>query len=231
MKKFGKELRTKITNREKHSLIEVEVTLHPEAIHEALVGRDGCLWKMMRLALLVVVSLLALGTELAMPRYYPEVPLRPLTLLIAYVACHSPMAGGLLVAWCGGFLLDAGNGMLPGCHVLQMVLMAVVANAMGRLPAWEKMGGWAKAALVGGCGYFLAVAYEALLMFFSPEWSILGRFLWRELLLGTALAAVSAGPALFFCMDCLAAWGTGKKLFLPRQEEAPEGETMQLYRP
>ena len=186
---------------------------------------------MIRLAMLFLVSLLALGAELAMPRYYAEVPLRPLTLLTVYLACHLPMGGGLLVALCGGFLLDAGNGMLPGWYAFQMVLVAGFAFMLGRKAAWERMGGWSKGAVASGCGYFLAMVFEAFMMLFAFRSDAMGRFLLRELLLGTVLAAVAAGPALFFCMDCLAVWGTDKKLFLPRLKDSPDGETMQLYKP
>ena len=67
-------MKANISNREKCSLVEVEVTFHPEAIREAFVGREGCLWKMMRMGVLILLFLLMLGGELVMPRFFPELP-------------------------------------------------------------------------------------------------------------------------------------------------------------
>ncbi|MBR6471200.1 MAG: rod shape-determining protein MreD [Victivallales bacterium] len=224
-------MKANLSNREKRSLVEVEVTLHPEVIREAFVGRDGCLWKMLRMAVMAFVFLLALGGELAMPRFFPEVPVRPLTVLVAYWACHLPLGFTLLVAWCSGFLLDAGSGLLPGWHVLGMGLTAGAVHALSHREEWRELGGWGQAALAGGLGTLVAACYDAVVMNYAIGWNAWGWFFLREVLLGGLLAALAAGPVLFFCVDCLTIWGTGKKLFLPMEKAPAEQENMQMYRP
>ena len=227
-------MKANISNREKRSLVELEITFHPEAIREAFVGREGCLWKMLRLGLMAFFFWLALGGELAMPRFFPELPVHPLTILVAYVACHLPMGYSFLIALCGGFLLDAGNGLLPGWHSLGMVLMAASVHALSHLEEWKELTGWWQAAWAGGGGMFVMAFYETIVINYAMGWNSLGwRFLY-EVLLGTLLAVLAMGPILFFGMDCLMVWGTDQKLFLPKakKEQADSNkDNMQLYRP
>ena len=215
-------MRTNITNREKQSLLEVEVTLHPEAIREAFLGRDGLLWRALRLASLAVVFLLALGTELALPRFFPEVPIHPLLLMVAYLAIHASFGVALAIACCAGFLLDVGCGMLPGAHLLPFVLVAGLLQTLRDLPIWDDLGGWGRAVAAGTVANFLMAIYEAIFQSVGVSWEVWWQTTLREGLLGTVLTALAAAPAFFFCLDCLRRLGTNEALFITRPENTPE---------
>ncbi|MBO4619603.1 MAG: rod shape-determining protein MreD [Victivallales bacterium] len=215
-------MRTNITNREKQSLVEVEVTLHPEAIREAFLGRDGLLWRALRLAVLAVVFLLVLGTELAMPRFFPEVPVHPLLLMVAYLALHASFGVALAIACCAGFLLDVGCGMLPGAHLLPFVLVAGLLQTLREFPLWDDLGGWGRAVAAGTVANFLMAIYEALFLSIGVSWETWWQTILREGLLGTFLAAIAAAPVLFFCLDCLRTAGADEALFLPKSQETPD---------
>ena len=210
------------TNHEKRSLVEVEVTFHPEALREALLGRGGALWKLLRGMALALAFLLALGVELAMPRHFPEVPVRPLLLMVAYMALHASLGVALAVALVAGWLLDAGGGLLPGAHLLPMVLVAGLLQLLRNLPSWDELGGWVRAAVAGALATFLMTAYETLGMGVGTPWDVWWRTALREGLLGTALAGVAAAPALFFLLDWLRTLGTDETLFVPKVAPASE---------
>lgn len=215
-------MRANITNREKRSLLEVEVTLHPEAIREACLGRDGCLLQTARLVLLALVFLLALGAELAMPRYFPEVPIRPLLMVVAYLSIHFSLGLALTMACCAGFLLDAGCGLLPGAHLPPFVLVVGVLQTLQNLPQWEDLGGWGRAAMSGALANCLLAIYEALFLSIGVPWEVWWQTTLREGLLGTFLSAVATAPVLFFCLDCLRTLGADEALFIPRPAKTPE---------
>ena len=215
-------MRHNFTNREKRSLVEVEITLHPEAIRKACLGRDGLLWQVVRMAFLVLVFQLALGAELAMPRYFPEVPIHPLLLVIAYLSIHVSFGVALTAAWCAGFLLDAGCGLFPGVHLIPFLLIVGLLQTLRSLPQWEELGGWGRAAVTGASANFLLVVYEVLFLSIGVSWEIWWQTTLREGLLGTFLAAVAAAPVFFFCLDCLRTLGGDETLFIPRPEKTPE---------
>ena len=215
-------MRTELTNRAKQSLIEVEVTLHPEALREAFLGRDGLLWRALRVAVLAVAFLLALGTELALPRFFPELPFRPLLLVVAYLSLHVSLGVSLAIACCAGLLLDVGCGMLPGAHLLPFVFIVGVLQTLRSLPMWDALDGWGRAVAAGALANFLMAIYEALFLSIGVPWETWWQTTLLEGLLGTVLTALAAAPALFFCLDCLRTAGTDEALFLPKTQETPD---------
>ena len=218
-----------VANQNAEALLDLEITFHPEALRKAFLGRGGLLWRFLRLAFGSAVLLLAVGAELAWPRFYSGLPIHPLWLVIAYLGCNSSLFLSMLAAWSAGFLICAGNGTVSITYIIAFMLATGLLRILRIMPCWKNRGGWFRAVIAGAATTALIALYEALFLSFGLTWSAWGARLARELLLGTALAAFAAAPALFFCWDCVTSLATGKPLFIPRPIKPLLPESLPQY--
>ncbi len=185
----------KLADSQNHALVEVSVTLHPDAIRESLLGRSGCLWGFLRMAGFLVLLYFSLGWELVAGRFFPELFFHPLVLLLAYLALRCPMGIPMVLALLAGILWDCGAAVPLGVHPLALILSTggVALLACGAFfPNPPR--GWYAAALAGGTAHLLyALAELTLCGGWHQAPGILG--------MGTLLAAFGYLPALSWILD------------------------------
>lgn len=186
----------KISDPNARSLIEVEVTLHPGAIRDALTARTGCLWGMVWLAGYLALLYLSLGYELASHRFFPELGFHPVPLMLAYLALRGGMAVPMALSLVCGLLLDSGWRMPLGVNALILVLstsaVALVSHEIKGFP-WRK--GWLASALAGGLGNLIFTLCREFVI-----WENLSRIL-LTVGVSTLLAAVAYMPAISATFD------------------------------
>ena len=113
------------------SLVEFEVTVHPEAFRRLLSPRGGLLG-LFRYALLALMVYLSLGFQLTLPRFLPELQANPLVLMLAFIALRSEDA--LLPSACAflmGLLLDIGLEMPLGGNAALLVASTALVHLCG----------------------------------------------------------------------------------------------------
>ncbi|MGN0866441.1 MAG: hypothetical protein ACI4SG_02025 [Oligosphaeraceae bacterium] len=191
----------KLADSQNHALLEVSVTLHPEAIRQSLTGRAGCLWGFLRMAGFLVLLYFFLGWELVAGRFFPELHLHPLPLLLAYLALRAPMGLPMILAWLAGVLLDCGMALPPGVHALALTLSTGGVAVLAISPLFPvNPRGWYAAALAGGAAHLLYALVEiALCGTWSRAPGALG--------MGTLLAAFGYSPTLSWILDRFSAEG------------------------
>ena len=198
-------MRLNLSDKNSHSLLEIEVTVHPEALRRLFSLRSGGIGPLVRHALLVLLAYLALGFQLALPRFLPELQANPLVLTVAFIALRS--GGALLTASAAllaGLLLDVGLEMPLGGNAALLVAVAAAVHLCTRDGGlWPLHHGWLSAALAG----LLANALYTVgtLLFLTGGLPVGARLalLPDWVLLGTVLTAVAYAPLLFATLDWL----------------------------
>ena len=205
----------KISDPNARSLVEIDITFHPEAIRGALASGSGCLGFALRATGFLLLFYLCIGFQLTLPRYLPELWLHPLVILLAYAACRSSLATTLALATLGGICLDAGLARLPGPSALLLIAIAATLHGLAKTPSWPRAH--------GGLQAILAAAYANLLFVLGNLLFLAGHLPWRTRLallpaaagLGTITNALAFAPVLFFCLDAISSLGQ------PRPQPAP----------
>ena len=144
-----------ISDPNARSLVEIDITFHPEAIRGSLASRTGCLGCTLRAAGFMLLFYLAIGFQLTLPRLFPELWLHPLVILLAYTACRTSLATPLILATIGGICLDAGLAKLPGPTSMLLIAIAGTLHGLARAPSWPQFH--------GGLQAILAAAFANLL--------------------------------------------------------------------
>ena len=197
-------MRLSLSDKQAHSLVEFEVTVHPEAFRRLFSPRSGGLLSLVRHLLLILMVYLALGFQLALPRFLPELQANPLALMLAFVALRSegallPAASALLL----GLLLDIGLEMPLGGNAALLVAATALVHLCGHAGLRRLRQAWLAAAISG----LLANGLYSLgtLLFLTGGLPAAARLalLPRWVLLGTLLAAVAYAPLLFATADWL----------------------------
>ncbi|MCQ2404257.1 MAG: hypothetical protein MJ202_11115 [Lentisphaeria bacterium] len=189
----------RISDSQKNALVEVSLTIHPEAIREMLSSRNGWWLGVLRLAGFQALLYCALGMELALPRLFPELGLHPVVLLLAYLVMRKALIWPLLLSLFCGILLDAGFAVPLGFHPLLLsgaltglVLLAKPLRLINASP-------WREAALSGAV---------VTLIFSLGNWAFCGFADMQGALttmgIGTLLAGLAYMPALVFLLDLTA---------------------------
>ncbi len=195
----------KLTDSQNHALLEVSVTLHPQAIRQSLTGRSGCLWGGLRKVGFLLLLYFFLGWELVAGRFFPELHLHPLPLCLAYLALRAPMGLPMLLAWGAGILWDGSVALPLGVHSLTLCLSTGTVAVLASHPLFpQNPRGWHAAALAGGTAHLLfALAEIALCGTWKQAPGALG--------MGTLLAAFGYLPALSWILDRFSAHSPRKR--------------------
>ena len=193
------------SDKQARSLVEFEVTVHPEAFRRLFSLRSGGLLTLLRYALLALMVYLSLGFQLALPRFLPELQANPLVLTLAFIALRSegallPAAAALLL----GLLLDVGLEMPPGGNAALLVAATAVVHLCAHAGGLRKLPqAWLAAAIAG----LLSNGLYSLgaMIFLTGGLPAAARLalIPRCVLLGTLLAAVVYAPLLFATADWL----------------------------
>lgn len=138
-----------LSDSQDRAFFEIEATIHPEVIRNALTSRSGCLWAMLRCVGFLALLYLALGYELAATRYFPEPGFHPVVLLLALSALHAKIGWPLGLAILCGVLLDAGEALPIGGYACILVTATGAAAIPARLPEFHRLNRWCKAAVAG----------------------------------------------------------------------------------
>ena len=187
----------KFSDSQDHSLLEVSVTFHPEAIRQALFGRQGCLLRLLRMTCFLGMLYLAMGWEMCSPRFFPELAFHPLPLLLAFLSLRCPMGLPMTLALVAGILLDGGTASPLGVHPLALLLSTGAVAILEKSPLFpQNPRGWHAAALAGGGAHFF---YAAACLCLAGN----GKDALWQLGAGTPLAALGYMPALACFLDAL----------------------------
>jgi len=198
-----------MTGRTSKAFIEVDITFHPEALREALSLRNGAFGRLLRMLSLCLFAYLAIGLQIAMPRYFPELRCNPAPLLVAYCAVRS--RGALLPAVLSvavGLLLESSFGCPLGALAIPLVGIAAALNlasheVVGRRWRWHPLGGWTTAALCGAFADGLYAFWTTLFLSAGIPWRQRLLLCATDALPGMLLAAVAYAPIAFAIADCL----------------------------
>ncbi len=186
----------KVSDPNAHSLVEISITFHGQALSDALTSRSGCLWGLLRTAGFLALLYFALGWELTSHRFFPELALHPAILLLAYLALRGSLGISLTLALLTGILLDAGAACHPGIHTLPTVLATAAVILLRNATHFPKEHSWYAAALAGATAHFL---YAATLLL--TAWNATPQEILHQLVNGTLLAAFAFTPTLAFLLD------------------------------
>lgn len=185
----------KIRDRKSRALLEVSVTVHPEAIREMLIGRDGFLWRFARFAGFLALLYFSLGFELTSGKYFAELGFHPTVLLLAYLASRSSLVRSLCAAIICGAILDAGSAAPLGFNALLLTASTGVASLFHNVKREPGEGRfWITDALSGGCANALYVIILAAIRRSAMDEP-------RMMLVGISLAFLSYMPCLAFLLD------------------------------
>lgn len=207
----------KVSDRNSHALIEVNVTVHPTAIREMLTARDGAFRGFLRLVVFLALLYLSIGYEVTCGKYFPELGLHPTVLLLTYMAMNCSIGWTMVLAIICGALLDAGFAAQLGMHAL---LLAVATGAVAVLfdddGSERSSYSWKACALCGACANgiftFGGMLFRGNFIEF-PE----------QVLLSTALAATAYMPVAAFLLNLFGRRKTAEDTPLKRQLNASEG--------
>ncbi len=193
----------RISDPNARALVEVDVTLHPEALKAALTDRHGCLGTLLRSAAVTAMTYLALGFQLAIHQFYPELWLQPLTVMLTYLACRAPTPCALAAAFVAGIMLDGYYALPLGANTTAMVVAIGAVTLVNTHPMWPKHNGGLTAILATTTSTLLFALANTLLIGGGLPWQ--NRFaILPQLLLTTAvLNAAALAPLLFFFLDKL----------------------------
>ena len=189
----------RISDSQKNALVELSLTIHPEAIREMLSSRNGWWLGMLRLAGFLALLYCALGMELALPRLFPELGLHPVVLLLAYLVMRNALIWPLILALLCGILLDAGFTVPMGFHPLLLTGALTGLVLLAKPLCLTNTAPWREAALSGAV---------VTLIFSLGIWAFSG-FADRQSALismgiGTLLAGLAYMPVLVFLLDLAA---------------------------
>lgn len=211
-------MRVKISDPDAHALLEVEVTLHPEAIRQALFSRHGLMDRLLRGGIAVIALYLAAVLEMSLPQYWLELRMRPLPMAVAYVAVRFGMIRGGIAAMAGGIALSAWCGGSLPLNCLAMVAGACTPPLLfPELPPLARKG-WTGAAFCGGTATLAAALIQWLAALPMPPGEAMA-LLASQAALAAALNAVVYAPVIFFSMDAML--HPGKLLKERRDTAAP----------
>lgn len=189
-------------DRQQQALVEVEITLHPAALRAALFGRGGLPGRLLRLGAMLVLLFLALGWQLRLPQYFPELHFAPLPLAIAWVTCRCGILYGLAAALPSALAAAAWSAMPAAPVILSAGLAALLTDWLRFFCPPLRPAGWLPAALTGSA----AVAAHNLALMplaFSLPWRELAILFAGELLLAPLLNGIILAPLLFALMDAV----------------------------
>ena len=192
----------KITDPNAHSLIEVEITLHPEALRQALIGRRGWAAGWLHAIIIIVALYFAIAFEITLPRYWLALHLHPLPLVTAYIACrYGSTRGGLAAVFAA--ICYAGYQALALPHQCAIVILATLLPALllGELPALRKCG-WRSATFVGALASFIFCIGELCACLPMPT-ALFFRLFAREVCLAALLNAIVYAPVFYLILDFL----------------------------
>ena len=194
-----------MTARSSNALIEVNITFHPEALREALSLRSGAAGRLLRMVSLCLFAYLAIGMQMVMPRFYPELRCNPAPLLVAYCALRS--RGALLpsaLALAAGLAMDAGAGCRPGAIAIPMVAIAGLLHMVANFfRGWRLLDRWGEAAVGGAIANGVFSLWTICLLADGMPWRHRLYLCAVDTLPGMLLAAVAYAPVAFFVADCL----------------------------
>lgn len=203
-------MRIQLPNSQDRSLLEVEITLHPEALKHLLFDRHGGLWLILRVFLAALAVYTALGFQTALPQFFPELWLQPLVIILAYLACRSPLPVALTAALAAGIALDAELVMPLGAETTVLVITTAAAALLYERLGGMKQNGGATAIIIGGMTTALYTLAHILFLGGGAPFSPRAALLPAALGIGVLLNAFALAPLIFFCLDRLDGRGEPK---------------------
>ncbi len=192
----------KITDPNAHALIEVEITLHPEALRQAITGRRG--WIAGWLHALIILSALyfAIAFEVTLPRCWLELRFHPLPLVAAYIAWRYGITRGCIAALSAALAYSAWLTLqLPQQCIITILAAALPAIVLPALPLLRKCG-WRSAALIGAIASFVYCSGELFVNLPMPA-ALFFKLFANEVCFAALINAVIYAPLLFVLLDFL----------------------------
>lgn len=185
----------KVSDKKSRALIEVDVTWHPGAIRDMLTAQDGFVRSGARLICFLVLMYLSVGYEITSGKYFPELGFHPAVLLLAHLAMTTSVGWTMAAAFVCGMLLSAGFAApLWSYALLLTIVCGCVSSLSGKAEAAEKENTWGRCALCGACANGIFTVVNTLIAGNLRDFP-------EQVLLSTALAAVSYMPAISFLLN------------------------------
>ncbi|MBP5639564.1 MAG: rod shape-determining protein MreD [Victivallales bacterium] len=186
-----------------NALFEFTLTVHPHVLINYLLSKDG-FWRHFWILFLTILWLItACVSQLALSEYFPELPLYPVPLTIAYLAYYRKPSFAVISALVCGILLDSLTfgrlGVSSGILGLVVVLIDYLSHSMEGL---EKRF-WERCLLLGGGSVFIYVLLKLGLYFAFPNGDDVLSLVPKQLLLGTLLCGTCLAPLMFSAMDLI----------------------------
>ena len=182
-------------------LIAVHVDVDSARLR-AYFGRGGTFWRdCVRLVVDLMLCVAVCAVQNVLPESYPELPLFPAVVMVAYLGVRRGPWHAYLMALLCGLLLDCGNWGRLGTSSLLFVLEVLCVRS---LPARiERLGYLLSVMILGGVSAFAWIGCR--LFCFSPgmSWATCVHLAPQLLLCGGLLTGILFAPLLFALLDLL----------------------------
>jgi len=211
----------KLTTGGGNALFEISISVHPGVLADYLLRADG-FWFHVRLlvcSLLWVIS--ACVMQISLNEHFLELPLYPLPLTVAYLACRRRPGAALLCSFVCGIVYDSMTFGRLGVSsaILGSIVIAVLYLSNGVDGIGKRF--WERCLLLGGGSAFLYVACKLGLYFAFPNGDDVLSMVPRHLLAGTLLCGACLAPIMYSVMD-LVEWLLRLKTMVEDGDSKPD---------
>ena len=184
-----------------NALFEISISVHPGVLADYLLRTDG-FWFHVRLlacSLLWIVSACVL--QISLNEHFPELPLYPLPLTAAYLACFRRPWAAVLCSFVCGIAYDSMTFGHLGVSsaILGIIAVVVIFLSNGADGIGKRF--WERCLLFGGGSVFIYVICKLGLYFAFPNGDDVLSLVPKHLLAGTLLCGACLAPIMFSIMD------------------------------
>ncbi len=168
----------------------------------AYLGRGGAFWRdAVRLMVDLLLSIAVCAVQNVLPESYPELPLFPVIVLVAYLGARRAPWHAYCMALLCGLLLDCGSWGRLGTSSLLFVLEVLCVRFLS--PRVEGLGYLLSTMIVGGVSAFFWIGGRLFLLSLGMPWATCTHLAPQVLLCGGLLTGILFAPLLFALLDLL----------------------------